>query len=135
MADQLRWGILATGWIAELFAIDLIASGRRISAVGSRSTKTAKTFADRFGIASAHGSYEALVNDPDVDIIYVATPHPYHAQCAKLALEAGKHVLVEKSFTQNAAEAESIAALARDKGLVLLEGNVDTFFAAYETHS
>ncbi|WP_373237438.1 Gfo/Idh/MocA family protein [Cohaesibacter celericrescens] len=121
MTDQLRWGILATGLIAELFVTDLIASGLQVSAVGSRSEAKARAFANRFAIAKAHGSYESLVADPDVDIIYIATPHPYHAAGARLALEAGKHVLVEKAFTQNAAEAEAIAALARDKNLVLLE--------------
>ena len=121
MADQLRWGILATGLIAELFATDLNAAGLHISAVGSRSDQKAKAFAERFGIGTVHASYEALVADPNVDIIYVATPHPYHAQNAKMALEAGKHVLVEKAFTLNGAEADAIAALARAKNLVLLE--------------
>ncbi|PRX11591.1 UNVERIFIED_ORG: putative dehydrogenase [Martelella mediterranea] len=121
MQDTLRWGILATGLIAELFTKDLQASGLTVTAAGSRSQEKAKAFADRFGIAKAHGSYEALVSDPDVDIIYVATPHPYHADCAKLALEAGKHVLIEKPFTLNAGEAEELVSLARAKNLVLLE--------------
>ena len=121
MTDQLRWGIMATGLIAELFVADLIHVGLKVSAVGSRSLDKAQAFATKFGIANVHGSYEALVQDPDVDIIYVATPHPFHAEGAKIALEAGKHALVEKSFTLNAREAASIAALARKKNLVLLE--------------
>lgn len=121
MTDQLRWGILATGWIAELFVADLKAAGLNVAAAGSRSAEKAKAFAERFAIANAHGSYEALVADPDVDIIYVATPHPHHAACAKLALEAGKHVLVEKPFTLNAPEARELVALAREKKLVLME--------------
>jgi len=121
MVEKLGWGIMATGLIADLFTKDLKESGLKVRAVGSRSIEKAKAFAGRFDIENAHGSYEALVADPSVDIIYVATPHPQHAPCVRMALEAGKHVLVEKPFTLNAREAEDIAALAQDKGLVLLE--------------
>ena len=116
-----RWGILATGWIAGLFAKDLIETGRSVAAVGSRTQQAADRFAKSFGIATAHGSYEALVSDPNVDIIYIATPHPQHVSAAKLALNAGKHILVEKPFTLNAEEAAEVVNLARDKGLVVLE--------------
>jgi predicted dehydrogenase len=118
---HLRWGILAAGWIAESFTSDLNDNGFTVQAVGSRSLERARTFADRFGIPTAHGSYENLVNDPEVDIVYIATPHPFHAEAAKLALEAGKHVLVEKPFTLNAAEAQEVMDLAEQKGLVALE--------------
>jgi predicted dehydrogenase len=121
MADQIRWGILATGWIADLFTKDLILAGHKVTAVGSRSQASADRFAASHGIAVAHGSYEALVADPQVDIIYIATPHPQHAAAAKLALNAGKHVLVEKAFTLNAPEAAGIVELAQEKGLVILE--------------
>ncbi|WP_227754590.1 Gfo/Idh/MocA family protein [Stagnihabitans tardus] len=87
----LRWGILATGWIAELFTADLKLAGHMVSAVGSRSQASADRFAAAHGIPRAHGSYEALCTDPEVDVIYVATPHPQHAACARMALEAGKH--------------------------------------------
>jgi len=116
-----RWGILATGWIAELFVKDLLLTGRAVTAVGSRTQAKADCFAKAFGIASAHGSYEALVADPDVDIIYIATPHAQHAASARLALNAGKHILVEKSFTINATEAAEIVDLAATKNLVVLE--------------
>jgi len=115
------WGILATGWIAELFTKDLILAGHRVAAVGSRSQAGADRFAATHGIARAHGSYADLVADPAVDVVYVATPHPQHAEAAKLALNAGKHVLVEKAFTLNAAQAEEIVALAEARGLVILE--------------
>lgn len=121
MGKTIAWGILATGWIADLFVKDLILTGHNVAAVGSRSQANADRFAKSFGIAKAHGSYEALVADPDVDIIYIATPHPQHVSAAKLALNAGKHILVEKPFTLNAAEAAEIKDLARDKGLVALE--------------
>jgi predicted dehydrogenase len=121
MAAQIRWGILATGWIADLFTKDLILTGHAVTAVGSRSQASADRFAKALGIPTAHGSYEALVADPNVDIIYIATPHPQHISAAKLALNAGKHILVEKAFTLNAAEAAEIVALAQAKGLVVLE--------------
>jgi predicted dehydrogenase len=121
MTDDLRWGILATGLIAGLFTADLLRMGHKVSAVGSRSDQTAKRFAAQFGIARAHGSYDALFADPEVDIVYVATPHPLHAPNAIAALEAGKHVLVEKPFTINATEAQKIVDLAGRKGLVALE--------------
>ena len=121
MTDALRWGILATGGIAHQFAGDLVKNGFTVQAVGSRSQASADAFAAEFGIPSAHSSYEALVADPDVDIIYVSTPHPFHAANAALALNAGKHVLVEKPITVNAAEARALAALAESKNLLLLE--------------
>jgi predicted dehydrogenase len=121
MTGTLRWGILGTGWIADSFVSDIIASGMTVSAVGSRSQESADAFAARHGIPTAHPSYEALAADPDVDVIYVATPHPMHAENAKLALRGGKHVLVEKPFTLNAAEAREVVDLAAEKQLVVLE--------------
>ena len=121
MAEQIRWGILATGWIADLFVKDLLLTGHSVTAVGSRNVESAKRFAKEFGIATAHGSYAALVADPNVDVVYIATPHPHHVAAAKLALNAGKHILVEKPFTINAREAAEIVALARAKNLMVLE--------------
>ncbi|TFC05535.1 Gfo/Idh/MocA family oxidoreductase [Cryobacterium adonitolivorans] len=121
MTDALRWGILATGGIAHQFAGDLVKNGFTVQAVGSRSQASADAFAAEFGIPTAHPSYEALVADPEVDIIYVSTPHPFHAANATLALEAGKHVLIEKPITLNAAEARALVALAASKNLLVLE--------------
>ena len=121
MAKKIRWGILATGWIADLFVKDLVLAGHAVTAVGSRAQASADRFAKQFGIGTAHGSYEALVADPNVDIIYIATPHPQHVAAARLALNAGKHILVEKAFTLNAAEAAEIVDLATAKQLVVLE--------------
>jgi predicted dehydrogenase len=120
-ATSVRWGILGTGWIAELFVADLKLTGHQVVAIGSRATETAERFASKFGIAGAHGTYEALVADDSVDIVYVATPHPRHHDDASLALRAGKHVLVEKPFTINAAEAQSLVDLASERGLLVLE--------------
>jgi predicted dehydrogenase len=117
-----RWGIIGTGGIARTFAEDLaLTDSGVIVAVGSRSQESADSFADDFGIAGRHPSYEALVADPEVDVVYVATPHPMHCENAILALEAGKPVLVEKPFAMNAAEAREIVALARSKGLFAME--------------
>jgi predicted dehydrogenase len=121
VTERLRWGVLGTGWIADRMIPDLRVLGSTVAAVGSRTQARADSYAAEWDVPVAHGSYEALVADPDVDVVYVATPHPSHAADAILALEAGKHVLVEKSFTLNAAEARSITDLARERGLVVLE--------------
>ncbi|MDQ0615807.1 putative dehydrogenase [Microbacterium sp. W4I4] len=117
----LRWGILATGGIAAAFASDLRTAGLDLAAVGSRSQASADAFAARFDIPRAHSSYEALVADPDVDIVYVATPHPMHHANARLALEHGKHVLVEKAFTVNREQAADLQHFAAEKGLLVME--------------
>ena len=121
MSDAVRWGILGTGGIAGMFVTDLQAAGLTVTAVGSRSQESADAFAGRFGIGTAHPSYEALAADPEVDVIYVATPHPFHAENALVAIAGGKHVLVEKPFTLTAPEAERIAAAADDAGVVVME--------------
>ncbi|MGO1539162.1 MAG: Gfo/Idh/MocA family protein [Leucobacter sp.] len=118
---ELRWGILATGFIADLFTNDLRIAGLNPVAVGSRSQESADAFAARYNIPRAHASYEALVSDPEVDIIYVSTPHPMHHANTKLALEHGKHVLVEKAFTVNRAEAEDLQRIAAERGLLIME--------------
>jgi len=117
----LRWGILATGGIATAFASDLRTAGLNLVAVGSRTQEAADAFAQRFDIPRAHGSYTALAEDPDVDIIYVSTPHPLHHEGARLALQNGKHALVEKAFTLNRAEADDLRALAAERDLLVME--------------
>jgi predicted dehydrogenase len=122
MSEPLRWGLIGTGWIADRFAADLaFTDSGRVVAVGSRRIETANRFADRFDIPNRHASYEALVADPEVDVVYVATPHPMHHPDTLLALKAGKPVLVEKPFTMNAAEARELVAAARAEKLFLME--------------
>lgn len=116
-----RWGILGTGLIAGLQTSDLVEHGFNVQAVGSRNLATAREFAGRFRLPAAHGSYEALVNDPEVDVVYISSPHPFHYENALLALNAGKHVLVEKPFAMNEWQAQEIVDLAASKGLVALE--------------
>lgn len=117
----LRWGILGPGGIARAFAADLRVAGLDLVAVGSRSVDAATTFAADFDVPHVHGSYEALVSDPDVDIVYIATPHPFHAAQAILALDHGKHVLVEKPFTLTALEAAAVREVAARRGLLAME--------------
>ena len=111
--DTIRWGILATGKIAHSFAADLaLLPDARLEAVGSRSTASAEEFAAEFAPADgaparAHGSYEELAADPDVDIVYVASPHGLHLDQVRMLLEAGKPVLCEKAITLNAGRPRS----------------------------
>ncbi len=120
--NPVRWGILGTGGIARTFATDLtLTDSGEVAAVGSRSADGANAFADEYGIPNRHDSYESLVADPVVDVVYVATPHPSHHDNAVLALRAGKPVLVEKPFTMNAAEALDVVAVARATGLFAME--------------
>ena len=121
MNKKLRWGILGTGGIANAFAKDLLATGHSVTAVGSRTLESAQAFASTYGIGGVFGSYEELVAFEGIDAVYVSTPHPFHAANAYLALEAGKHALVEKPFTLNASEARTVVDLAERRGLVVLE--------------
>lgn len=130
---KLRWGILGTGSIANRFANDLKTyDGAVLAAVGSRTPETAVAFGGAHGIAEnrCFGSYEALAASPDVDIVYVASPHSRHAEHMTLALAAGKHVLCEKAFTLNAHEARRVFALAREKGLFAAEAMWTRFLPA-----
>ncbi|MEM7116483.1 MAG: Gfo/Idh/MocA family oxidoreductase [Chloroflexota bacterium] len=120
--QPIRWGILGPGSISHKFAQGLLdADGAVMAAVGSRSRDRAQTFADKFGFARVHDSYDALVNDPEVDAIYIGTPHNFHKEHTLLCLEHGKHVICEKPFAINAAEAEVMVAKVRETGLVLME--------------
>ncbi|MDQ1601710.1 MAG: hypothetical protein QOD68_3184 [Actinomycetota bacterium] len=117
-----RWGVLGTGGIASAFVADLqFVEGSEAVAVGSRAQESADRFAAEHSLGRAHPTYEALVTDDEVDVVYVATPHPGHHAAALMAIEAGKAVLVEKPFTMDAAEAESLVTAARDRGVFLME--------------
>ena len=119
---KIKFGILATGNIAGSMA-KAVSQLEEVEccAAASRSYEKAKNFADKWGFQKAYGSYEELVRDPEVELIYVASPHSHHYAHAKLCLEHGKHVLLEKAFTVNASQAEELIALARKKGLLLAE--------------
>ena len=127
-APPLRWGVMGTGWIAERF-VGTVArnTAQQFVAVGSRTPSGAETFGAAHGIERRHGSFRALVEDPEVDVVYVATPHPHHHEGALLALRAGKHVLIEKPMALDATQATEIAAVANDLGLFAMEA-MWTFF-------
>jgi predicted dehydrogenase len=122
VSNKIGWGIIGTGKIAKAFATGLsVLPKAELVAVGSRTAESANQFGTQFGIPYCHASYEALVNDPNVEVVYVATPHAFHKENAILGLEAGKAVLCEKPFTINAREAEAVIHLAREKKLFLME--------------
>ena len=118
----IRWGILGAGGIAATVSADIAATpGNELAAVGARDGKRAKAFAQQHGVARSYGSYDELIEDPDVDVIYVATTHAQHRDNALLALRAGKPVLVEKAFTLNAAQAREVVNEARLRNLFCME--------------
>lgn len=118
----MKIGIIGAGVIADKISQTLAVRWKEmLYAVASRDLAKAQAFAHRNGFVKAYGSYEALVSDPQVDIVYVATPHSHHYAHARLALEHGKAVICEKAFTANSAEARALIELARAKGLFLME--------------
>jgi predicted dehydrogenase len=128
---SIRWGIASTGKIAEQMVTALRGvAGAEVVAVGSRSSESAEAFAARHGIARGHGSYRALYDDPDVDIVYVASPHSHHHDMTIAALEAGKHVLCEKAFAFNSAEAQEMIDCARRHDRFLMEAMWTWFIPA-----
>lgn len=128
--EQLRWGILGTGGICNNFAVSLVKNGSSIAAVGASTLEKAELFREKFGAGRAHGSYESLVQDSDVDVVYIGTINTMHLQHAKLALEAGKHVLCEKPLGVNLAQTKELVDLARAKKLFLMEALWTRFFPA-----
>lgn len=131
MSSKLRVGILGTGRMAHAFAIGLAETDlAELVAVGSRSAETANRFADEFGITTPHANYDALSVDPNVDIIYISSPHSLHSTHSLMCLEAGKAVLCEKPFAINAAQARVVIELARKKNLFLMEAMWTRFIPA-----
>ena len=118
----IRWGVLGPGSIARKFATGLQSlSDAQLVAVGSRSQASADKFGDEFGVPRRYASYAELANDPDVDAIYVATPHSFHQEHTQLCLRAGKAVLCEKPFAINAAQSAAMIATARETKVFLME--------------
>lgn len=129
---KIRWGIISTGNIAGKFAdATTLLPDAELLAVGSRSRESADAFAETYGIPRRYARYEDLVQDPDVDAIYVATPHSHHHANTLLALGAGKHVLCEKPMAVNAEQAREMIAMARQQGLFLMEAMWTRFLPAW----
>ncbi|MEY8743997.1 Gfo/Idh/MocA family protein [Bacillales bacterium AN1005] len=121
--DKVKWGIMGTGWIASQFAKDLNHAGNAVkAAVGSRTQESAESFAAEYGFERSYGTYQEMLQDPELDIVYVATPHPFHKENVLACLEAGKAVLCEKPFTMNGRQLEQLVETARENKLFLMEG-------------
>jgi predicted dehydrogenase len=131
MSEKIRWGILATGNIAHQFARGLaVLPDAELVAVGSRSQDSADKFGEEFDVPHRHASYEALAADPEVDAVYVSTPHPFHHDNTLLCLNAGKHVLCEKPFAMNARQAGEMIATARTQSRFLMDAVWTRFLPA-----
>lgn len=118
----IRWGIVGTGNIAKIFARDMpLAEGAELVAIGSRTQEAADAFGDMFSVPRRYDSYEGIINDPEIDVVYVATPHPMHHDITIQLLNAGKNVLCEKPMAMNVAETREMVAAARENNRFLME--------------
>ncbi|WNX83867.1 Gfo/Idh/MocA family oxidoreductase [Agathobaculum sp. NTUH-O15-33] len=118
----IKWGVIGSGWIAHMFAkTNQTIDNSEIIAIADVSLEIAKAYQKEFSVPRAYGSPEEMLQDPEIDAVYVATPHCFHKEGIKLALEHGKHVLCVKPITLCAAELEEVMALAKQKGLLLME--------------
>jgi predicted dehydrogenase len=131
MAKKIKWGVMGCGGIANQYANDLVISKHgQLVAVGSRSITKAQKIAAEHGGVRAYGSYEELAANPEVDIVYVATPHPFHMKNTLLAIRYGKHVLCEKPLAMNARQTRRMIAAAQKQSVFLMEGMWTRFFPA-----
>ena len=125
MAEKIRWGILSTGHISGRFAEALnLLPDAEPGAVASRKEDTALKFAEKYGVRRAHGSYQSLADDPEIDVIYIGTPHSLHLENSIMCMRAGKSVLCEKALTINAREAEEMIRVAREENVFLMEAMI-----------
>ncbi|XP_042892092.1 trans-1,2-dihydrobenzene-1,2-diol dehydrogenase-like isoform X2 [Penaeus japonicus] len=129
-----RWGIASAGKISSDYvtAMKALKDDHRVVAVGARSLADAQAFAKKHGVERAYGSYEELSRDPDVEIVYIGTIHPFHLPVAKLMVNAGKHVLCEKPLCINLKDTKELVALARQKKVFFMEGVWSRFFPVYK---
>src|SRR5215469_13180333 len=129
---MIRWGVVGPGGIATKFAESMqFAEGGRVVAVASRSRERAVQFGDQFEVEARYGDYESLAEDPNVDVVYVATPHAMHERDTLMMLRAGKHVLCEKPFALNARQADRMVREAQESRLFLMEAIWSRFLPAY----
>ena len=120
-APQLRWAVIGCGVIANQMAQSLALAGRKLSGVANRTFAKAEAFAEQYGVEKVYGSYEELYADPDIDAVYITTPHNTHITYLREALAAGKHVLCEKAITLNSTELDEARAIAKEHGVVLMD--------------
>ena len=119
--SDIKWAVLGTGVIANEMASALKKNGRNIYAVGNRTHSKAVAFAEKYGIEKVYDDFNEMFSDPDVDVIYITTPHNTHIEFMRKAIENGKHILVEKSITLNSSELDEAISLAGEKGVVIGE--------------
>ena len=125
MKNKIKWGILSTGHISKKFADALaILPDAELAAVASRDLETALKFAEKYKVPKAYGTYEELAGDPDIDVIYIGTPHTFHLENSVMCMRKGKAVLCEKAFTINAAEAREMVRVAREENVFLMEAMI-----------
>lgn len=130
---KIRWGIVSTGRIAQQFCQDMaFVNNGKLAAVAARNINDAQTFAKKYGIEKAYQGYQAMFDDPDIDVVYIATPHSFHYQNAYDALMAGKSVLCEKPITISSEESINLTALAKTQGLFLMEAMWTYFLPAIQ---
>lgn len=130
---HLRWAVLGTGVIANQMAQALRSMGRTLNAVGNRTYEKAVAFGEKYSVPKVYDNYDEMFTDPDIDIIYITTPHNTHMSFLEQALTHGKHVLCEKSITLNSAELERAMKLARENGVVLAEAMTIYHMPLYRT--
>jgi predicted dehydrogenase len=131
MSIPIQWGVIGPGAIARKFAAALATvEGAELAAVASRTQSSADAFGEEFGIERRYVGYDLITADPDIDIVYIATPHPFHAAHAELCIDAGKPVLCEKPFTVNADQAREVISYAREEGVFVMEAMWTRFFPA-----
>lgn len=118
---DINWAVLGTGVIANEMAVALKKNGKNIYAVGNRTYEKAVAFSEKYGIGKVYTDYNEMFTDPEVDVIYITTPHNTHKKFMRQAIENGKHILVEKSITLNSDELNEMAALAEEKHVIIGE--------------
>lgn len=130
---KIRWGIIGPGKIAEKFADALVATDNSLlHAVASRKLSKAKDFSSKFGVPKSYGNYGEMLEDKEVDAVYISTPHNLHFENAKACLLAGKHVLCEKPFTVTFREAEELFIISRNKNIFIMEALWTRFLPVYK---
>lgn len=133
MSKKYNWGIIGLGNIAHKFAEDLLlVEEANLFGVASRNSEKAKSFSEKFRADKYYGTYQELADDPQIDVVYIATPHPFHFENTMMCLEAGKAVLCEKAFGMNSSEVEQMIAKAKEKNLFLMEALWTRFIPATE---
>ena len=133
--QPIKWGIVTAGNISHDFIIALRILDPKVHeivAIGARDLKRAQAFADKFNIPKAYGSYLELAQDPDVEVAYIGTIHPFHLELSQLMLDHGKHVLCEKPLTLNEKQATALTSYAKAKGLFLMEALWSRFLPSFQ---